>query len=337
MRSMASESAAAASAASRRQLTRKPARRIFHSIVANQHDYQIDIAFMPYAESAQYRAVNAGHTAMLIAIETATRYAYAEPMRGKSATEVLRAFDVIWRQAESDAGGKQQLGGMSYGSAPMNSITTDDGSEFTNAQWQYMLDERGVRQFIKEPGDRFSLAVIDRAIGVIKTWLEDWQIENESLAWTQALPGVIQRFNNHTIQRLGASPAQLRQSPDAFRQAQAADVQRGARAERRFDRFEIGDTVRIRLEPQQQPRAQARKGIAKGVQRWSNAVYRIISSSGFSFELQDTAGRPALRTYRQHELMKVPDTSVDVPDLFASVAREARRARRLQREGIDEV
>jgi len=112
---------------------------------------------------------------------------------------------------------------------------------------------------------------------------------------------------------------------------------RGIPAAQRFEQFEVGDTVRIRLEPQQ-PRASSdthARSIAKGVQRWSNAVYRIVGRSGFSFELVDTAGRPALRTYRQHELMKVPEDSVDVPDVFAGVAREARRARRLHREGLE--
>jgi hypothetical protein len=250
-------------------------------------------------------------------------------MTGKDWIEVSRAFNIIWQAISTRDASSVQARVM-----PFHTVTTDDGPEFTNQHWQQLLRERGIRQFIKEPGDRFSLGVIDRVTRTIKTWLEDWQIQYESLSWVTALPEVMHRYNSHVIRTLGASPQQLRDQPALLANVHTQGVRRGEQAAARYEQFQVGDTVRIRLEPQQQPRARAHKGIAKGVQRWSNAVYRIVSSSGFSFELQDTAGRPALRTYRQHELMKVPDSSVDVPDLFAGVAREARRARRLQREGM---
>ncbi len=315
--------------ASRRQLTRKPARRMFHTIVARRGEFQLDIAFMQYEQSRRYIEANHGMRCMLVAIEVATRYGYAVPMPNKSASSVLVAFETFYSQAEA-----KQIEAESALS-PVQTLTTDDGSEFTNTQWQQLMQDRGIRQFIKEPGNRFGLAVVDRFIRTLKTWLEDWQIEHDTLDWVNALPHVLERYNSRYMPSLGSTPELLRAAPVLSQAVHDDGVRRGEQAAARYEQFQVGDTVRIRLEPQQQPRARAHKGIAKGVQRWSNAVYRIVSSSGFSFELQDTAGRPALRTYRQHELMKVPDSSVDVPDLFAGVAREARRARRLQREGIE--
>jgi len=283
---------------------------------------------MQYEQSRQYIKANHGMRCMLVAIEVATRYGYAVPMPSKSATSVLDAFETFYSQAETN-----QVEAESTLS-PIQTLTTDDGNEFTNVRWQQLMQDRGIHQFIKEPGNRFGLAVVDRFIRTLKTWLEDWQIEHNTIDWVTALPNVLERYNRHYMPSIGSTPELLQISPMLSQAVHDEGVRRGKQAAARYEQFQAGDTVRIRLEPQQQPRARAHKGIAKGVQRWSNAVYRIVSSSGFSFELQDTAGRPALRTYRQHELMKVPDSSIDVPDLFAGVAREARRARRLQSEGI---
>jgi len=150
----------AAAELSRQEIIRKPPRQVYHSIVTEQGSYQMDIAFARYADSPRYIAANGGMSCMLVAVDVATRYAYAEPMSGKDWSEVCRAFDVIWHAARA-------------AHVSFHTVTTDDGSEFTNQHWQQLLRARGVRQFIKEPGDRFSLGVVDRVIRTIKTWLED--------------------------------------------------------------------------------------------------------------------------------------------------------------------
>jgi hypothetical protein len=100
-----------------------------------------------------------------------------------------------------------------------------------------------------------------------------------------------------------------------------------------FASFALGDHVRIRLSPRDQPRDKSTltRGPgknAKGVDRYSNKVYEIVFIRGNSFGLRDTKGKDAQRTYRAHELMKVAQSSIDVPDVFKKPASEARRERR---------
>jgi len=311
---------------SRKQLIKKPPKRIFHPIIAMRGMFQVDIAFMQYEQSKRYIEANHGMRCMLVAIEIATRYGYAVPMPDKSSESVVEAFKTIYHQAEA-----QQIESESVIS-PIQTVTTDDGSEFTNQAWKDLMQSLGIMHYIKEPDDRFSLGVIDRFIRTLKTWIEDWQIEHDSLEWVTALPEVLHKYNNHYIRKFNATPQQLRDMPERSQEVYNEGKRDGKRAIDRFNQFNVGDMVRIRLEPQE--RTKVHKGLAKGVQRWSNAVYKITKVDGLSFELQDSLGRPALRTYRQHELMKVPPTSVDVPDIFAGVARESRRARRMQREGL---
>jgi len=154
-------------AASVKHLIRKQPRRVFHTIAARRGEFQVDIAFMQYEQSPKYIEANHGMRCMLVAIEVATRYGYAVPMSDKTASTVVEALETIYHQAEAN-----QLESESILS-PIQIVTTDDGNEFTNAQWKEFLDDHGIREYTKEPDNRFGLAVVDRFILTLKTWLED--------------------------------------------------------------------------------------------------------------------------------------------------------------------
>ena len=312
---------------SKKQLLQQPGKRVFHTIVARPGDYQMDIAFMKYSESPKYLKLNEGYSCLLLAVETATRYACASPMKSKEAKEVLDAFNRIAQ-------------GVSNEGRPILRLTTDDGKEFNNRIWDQRMDELNVKQYVKEPGDRYSLGVIDRLTRTLKTWIEDWQIEHEDLSWIKALPEIVRKYNAHQISTIGFSPDELKRSERATRTVMQRSMQRGYPARDRFTKIEVGDTVRIRLKPSDQPRANSRLAkpsdkMAKGVQRWSNKVYRVDKMEGWSFYLTDKDGKPAERTYRHHDLLVVPKESEDVKDIFSDVAHQARKERRSIREQLD--
>jgi len=114
--------------------------------------------------------------------------------------------------------------------------------------------------------------------------------------------------------------------------AHRADVSRNSAGFIAFSKIKIGDKVRIRLRPRDQPRDKSALtrgpgNVEKGSDRWSNKVYTVTAIEGYSFALLDSQGRAANRTYRAHELLVDPQDSVDVPDILAKPASQARRAR----------
>ena len=174
----------------------------------------------------------------------------------------------------------------------------------------------------------------------LKRWIEEWQINNENLSWYDCLNEIVAKYNDHNIKTLNYSPNILREYGEEYKEAQEQASERGENALKVFHRFKVGDHVRIRLKPYEQPRAnssisKSSKAVSKGMERWSNLVYVIDGIEGLSFKLREmTSSKSASRSYRSHELMRVPKTSVDVRDIFAPVASEARKGRRKKMEKL---
>ena len=311
---------------SRKQVIRKPGRRTFHTVIGRPGDYQADILFIKYGPEQRHN--NDGNTCMLALIEVPTRYAYLCPLHTKGADDVVEGFKHIFREVVNDEGFE------------VIRVTTDDGKEFNNTKWDKLMQDLQIEQYVKEAGDRYTLSIIDRFTRTIKTWIEDWQIEHESLRWVDALPVVMERYLDHKIRTLNASPMELKHYGDEFMLAQAAAADRGVPAMQRHAQFNIGDKVRLRLKSFEQPRARSKAihasiWTSKGSERWSNEVYTIASKDRLSFALVDSAGNPAKRTYRQHELLVVPQESVDVPDIFRESAKRQRMKKLQRKEGLD--
>ena len=311
-------------------------------------------------------------TCFLAVQEIPTRYVYTRALATKGSPDVCAAFRDIYKQIVD----KEER--------PFIELTHDAGKEFDNEQWNALLrnelphsikfmdgaefTQPVIRELVKEPTDRYSMALIDSFCRVFKRMLENHLIINESLDWVTALPIVTRKYNLHTMHvgvrnlvglarvprdpkskkptahTVQASPQQLRDSADSpnpvlFNAAYENDRMRGSAGLKRLLSFKIGDKVRIRLRPDEQPRDISRiskpgKTIAKGAQRWSNKVYTIRAISGFSLELAQSDGKPSPRTYRQHDLIKVAPDSIDVPDIWERAAKEQRREKRRVHEDL---
>jgi len=318
-----------------REVTQGVPRRQWNSIIGNPGDYQADIIFFRYSESPEYKRINNGMTCALVVIEVPSRYAYVAEMPDKSGETVARTMERAIQQALRD--GRD-------GRAIVN-LTTDDGTEFNNRVWDKLCRDNHITQWVKEVGDRFSLGIIDRFCRTLKEWIEDWQIENQNLAWVEALPHFFEYYLAAVNRNTGFSPWELRSSDEAQDLARFRDIDRGVSGRKKFTEIkaivaELGKVgkkqkVRIRYIPADNPRDISSKThpghMAKGRQRWSNEVYTIEGIDGYSFSLVDSDGEPAPRDYRAHELLLVGDDSVDVPDVFKRVASQARQKRRLRR------
>lgn len=299
---------------SKKDVIKRPGRRIHHSIHGYEGDYQIDIMFLKYKYSAKYKRINHGYTCILLAVEVPTRFCYAVPMKSKSATEVVDSFKKIHHAVINE--GKIML-----------NITSDEGSEFNNSEWDAVMRELSISQYVKEPGDRFSMGIIDRLCLTLKEWIFDWQTEHDSLSWYDALPEIVEKYNVHQISTLKATPNELREYGTKYEEAQTLTIERDKKANEKRDKFNVGDRVRIRLKPDDIAGKKASK-LTKGSERWSNEIYFIDRKEGNSFYLTDVWGNEAPRSFRHYDLLKASDESTDVPNLRRSVQSESRTVRR---------
>lgn len=322
---------------SRAEIIKRPPARRFASTVAYDGEYQCDIMFLPYADSADYVKANDGYTCLLLVLEIMTRFAYARPMRGKSGAEVLAAFTFVVDHVRNVE--KREF----------IQIFHDEGSEFCNHAFVEYLQTAGIKQRIKDPADKYSLGSVNSLCRTLRRWIEDWQVENESLAWRGALDAIVDEYNKHEVEirtrplnvhgpRVYATPEDIRKFPILHEKVRSADISRGKPGVALAETFNVGDHVRVRLRPGEQPRSVSRLAhpgdLAKGREAWSHRVYNIVSKTRLSFTLHDSTGTPAARTYRAYDLSKVGADSVDVPDILVKVAAQDRRKRRAKKEGL---
>lgn len=357
-------------AASKAEVRKRPPRRIFHSIVAPEASYMADIMFMQYSESPKYRKINDGMTCALVLIETATRYAYATPMTGKDSAEVCRAFEGIYEQIRRDVPSEPMTDlrvdeGSEFNNHEFNAMLQRLGDTH-GAPIARHFKRSGDRHSMASIDSLMS--VLKRwieneiAYGSINEETGEANPVTE-LNRVAALPLVIAKWNSHEIHIHGkdyrghrtagvmASPVALRAYGPLFDRVQKVDADRGIQGMTIFNALAVGDHVRVRLRAGDQPRDNSRLSkpgeLAKGAERWSNTVYRIAEDwatspdQGLSFTLTNLDGSVAhqgngrpLRTYRASELLKVPPTSVDVPDVYATIAPDARHARRAKKEDL---
>jgi len=294
-----------------------------HSIVGREGDYQCDITFLRYPDSRTLLKINHGYKALLVCIEVPSRFAYAVPLRSKDTEDVLEAFQKIFERTENS----------------IKRLTTDSGVEFTNHAFQTFLHENEVIHYKREPGEHFALGIIDRFCRSIKKIIYDMQERERQLNWVDLLERAIGFYNTRTNRSLGFSPAAIRMGyiPKEL-------IDKGID---HYKKFHIGDKVRVLIHPYEQERDNSRLQIAapwhKGSTRWSNKVYTITDNAStdhslgaWSWRLSDSNGTPMRRTYRSHELKRVSNDSVDVPDLWEDIAKEDRRAKRMKGEKIIE-
>ncbi len=108
----------------------RPARRNFPRapvvVAGPEKQWQIDLI-----DVTAIRDQNDGNTFILTAIDVFSRMAWAEPVKSKSAADVLKAFKIIFERSR----------------APITAIQSDQGKEFHNKTFKSFLASHGIILF----------------------------------------------------------------------------------------------------------------------------------------------------------------------------------------------
>lgn len=74
----------------------RPRNKDLYPITAPSHSYQADLMFFPHAKH-----INNGYNTVLTIIEVTTRMGFAIPMKNKTTSEVMRAFESVFQSSSS--------------------------------------------------------------------------------------------------------------------------------------------------------------------------------------------------------------------------------------------
>jgi hypothetical protein len=131
---------------------------------------------------------NKGFRVALLCVDVFSRFAYAEPLQGKTAGEVAEAFQrILSRVSTGRVAGKRAAGRP-------NEVSTDSGNEFKGA-FPELLSRLGIAQGWETSIN--SLAVVDATTRTLKDIMKKEMIAKNSESWVDALPKAVQAYNSN--------------------------------------------------------------------------------------------------------------------------------------------
>ena len=248
-------------------------KNLYHPIISDGTDYRADILALSTTQKQIKR--NGGFIGILTFINSSTRYLRVYPIKSHSFTELMP----LVKQFIEEAG-------------DVGSITTDN--EFVRGSKARSIF--GVPIFLEEPGVHSKLGIVNRVHRTIRDMLRTYSLFTGITKWIEIIGDVVWLYNNDmkhsTIKN---QPAKM--TAEDVKNLNKRLLVKGIPARLAFDKFRIGDWVRHIVD---------RKTFHKGPPRFSNDEFMIIDVDGNSFTLWNDDG-PAPRTYRHHELRKVPN------------------------------
>ena len=275
----------------------KPARRKFpNRATLTSHcgaQWQADLNDM-----ITYSRVNKGNCYILTVIDVFSRYAWAQPLKTKSAKDIVQAFDKIFKSA-----------------TPPYYLQTDRGKEFENAVFQKFLRLHGTKWFAVTSSSKASLC--ERFNRTLKTRMFRFFTQQGSYKWVDVLQSLVSSYNQSVHRSL----------PKGMTPHMATEVQHHKRvwlhqeeSSKRTTRknpLSVGDEVRI----------SKHKGVFKKgyLANWSEEIFNIAEiDDRFSptmYVIADEKGEKIVGKFYSFELQKVSN-----PDKMFAIERVIKRS-----------
>ena len=222
---------------------------------------------------------NRGTKFLLTCIDVFSKKAWVEPLKDKTATSLMNAFESIQH------------------SLPKK-LQTDKGTEFLNRKLQQWLKARKVHHFTTENED-IKASIVERFNRTLKSKLWRYFTRHDTLSYVDVLDSMVDVYNRTPHRSIGMAPDDVTSKNKAriwFRlYADPTSYKEPA--------LRVGDSVRI---------SKARRTFKKGyLAQWTEEIFTVVerkSTRPPTFVLADYSGEVLKGTFYPQELQNVIKT-----------------------------
>ena len=259
----------------------KPARRNYprrkFNVRGLDETWQADLVEMqPYARE------NRGIKYLLTVIDVLSKFAWAVPVKRKTAQDVTAAMDSVLQQ----------------GRVPSN-LQTDKGKEFYNASFQNLMSRYHINHY--STYSNLKASIVERFNRTLKNrmWLK-FSLRG-TYKWLDILQDLVAAYNDTKHRTIGMKPKDVN----------AANVEtlmqrfsQNNRRRRKVPKFKIGDKVRV---------SKNKHVFEKGyTPNWTTEIFtvnRVMPTSPVTYKLKDYQDKPIAGGFYEEELLetKYPD------------------------------
>lgn len=257
-----------------RQARKNFQRRRVHQIGIND-TWEADLVIM-----IPHSSENSGHKYILTVIDIFSKFAYAVPLKNKTATCVTSAMRKI----------------IANSKVPPRNMHTDEGKEFFNKQFQRLMESDQINHYHTYSSKKAS--IIERFNRSLKSRMYKKFSLNGNYKWVPILRNLVSDYNNSKHRIIKMKPKDV----NSTNENQILDIYRKLESNievRKKNVLEVGDHVRISKV----------KGIFdKGyLPNWSTEIFKIrtiLKTNPTTYLLNDLNEEQILGCFYTEELQK---------------------------------
>ena len=261
---------------------RKKFRRRKTIVFGLDHLWQIDLADLAaiskYNDDVRY---------LLTIVDCFSRFAFVQPVRRKTASDVTDAFSRVI---------SSHLRQPTY-------VQSDKGREFLNAVFQKYLSENGIAFYTSE-NDDVKCALVERFNKTLKSKMWRYFTKRKTYRYVDELQNLVTSYNSTYHTTIKMAPAEVTAENEMIVFRQLFDDE----TTRKKWKFELGDTVR--LNESRNPT------FHKSYERnWTRELFRVksrIPTNPHTYAVADLVGEPIKGKFYAEELQKVKKGKDDI-------------------------
>ena len=133
--------------------------------------FDADLASLIY-----YDEDNDGYKYLLV-IDVFSHYAWVQPLKDKTATQIVKSFDKI----------------LSEGRIPKH-LRTDAAKDFTSDKFQKLMKDRNIVHFVTHNEKQANY--VERFIKTLKSWISRYMIEKNTRRYIDVLQKIVTSYNH---------------------------------------------------------------------------------------------------------------------------------------------
>ena len=236
------------------------------------HQWQADLV-----DVSRLSKHNKGMKFLLTCIDVFSRKAWVIPLKDKSGSTLLKAFQSI------------------PDSLPMK-LQTDKGTEFTNRKVQSWLKDNNVHFFTTE-NDDIKACLVERFNRTLKSKLWRYFTKNNTLSYLDILQDMVSTYNHTPNRSIGMAPMDVN---DKTLGRVWYRLYGDSSMEYKHPQLQTGDTVRI---------SKTRRTFKKGyLPQWTEEIFTISKTQSTkppTFCLKDWNGDDVKGSFYAQELQKI--------------------------------
>lgn len=264
----------------------KPARRNFKRRHVVQRGYD-DLWQADLVEMIPYARENKGFRYMLTVIDTYSKYAWALPIKSKTADSVTNAFKTLLQDQSGSRGG----GGGGGGRKPKN-LQTDDGKEFYNREFQKFIHTHNINHYSSLT--HLKASIVERFNRTLKAKMWKMFSFRGNYKWIDILQELLSQYNNSKHRTINMKPIDVKPTTHINNYNKMINVNL------KTPKFKLNDQVRI---------SKFKHTFEKGyTPTWTTEVFKIVEVNRgtvpVTYKLQDWEGNPIQGGFYEEELQK---------------------------------